>query len=395
VLSIVWFGLAVAACRGYRDGVLAQVTARPWEPSDLVESDAEAVDALLRSDDPRDVVVALAAVRPGGARAGVELTPLLEAADPYVRLAAVCRVVRAGGPSARDAEVRWLQAVSGGDAVLKDAALAGCAAAPASFFVGPVLAEVTRNSGGAALSDAVRAHAVELAPRLVARLSDTQGREERHYLVRALGWVRDVLDESPNGLPPLTAELDAGVARVVRALRASEALRDAAGVGLLRRALVEDVTSTGDAVAEVLSMYHGRRRVEGVVAGLGATGGGAHALTLEVLEVLEGRQAGARLAAVLSPDLEPRDRLGALGDPDLGDRSAADWVTELVADPGDRWSDAWLRTCALHAAAAVLGPAAGVLVRPWMDDPDPVVAETARAALSAAEMGGSGAPASP
>jgi hypothetical protein len=63
-------------------------------------------------------------------------------------------------------------------------------------------------------------------------------------------------------------------------------------------------------------------------------------------------------------------------------------VTELVTDPDDWWSDPWLRTCALHAAPAVLGPGASALVRPWADDPDPVVAETARAALVGSRAGG-------
>jgi hypothetical protein len=62
-------------------------------------------------------------------------------------------------------------------------------------------------------------------------------------------------------------------------------------------------------------------------------------------------------------------------------------VTELVTDPEDRWSDPWLRTCALHAAPVVLGAAAPDVVRRWVDDPDPVVAETARAALGGATAG--------
>ena len=97
--------------------------------------------------------------------------------------------------------------------------------------------------------------------------------------------------------------------------------------------------------------------------------------------MLEGRHAGARLAAVLDPDLESRERLATLGRRTLPDRTAADWVTELVTDPDDGWSDAWLRTCALHAAPDRARAAAADVVRPWVDDPDPVVAETAHAAL--------------
>ena len=67
---------------------------------------------------------------------------------------------------------------------------------------------------------------------------------------------------------------------------------------------------------------------------------------------------------------------------------AADWVEELAADPDGRWSDPWLRTCALHAAPTVLGATAADVVRPWCDDADPVVAQTARAALARSGAGG-------
>jgi hypothetical protein len=58
-------------------------------------------------------------------------------------------------------------------------------------------------------------------------------------------------------------------------------------------------------------------------------------------------------------------------------------VTDLAADPADHGGDSWLRACAIQAAPSVLGALAADLVRLWVDDTDPVVAETARWALAA------------
>jgi hypothetical protein len=56
-------------------------------------------------------------------------------------------------------------------------------------------------------------------------------------------------------------------------------------------------------------------------------------------------------------------------------------VADLVADPEGHWGDSWLRACAIHAAPVVIGAASVDLARPWVDDADPVVAETARWAV--------------
>ena len=73
VLTIAWLVVALLAYRRYRAGVLALVTARPWEPLDLLDSDDEVVKGLLASADPRDVTVGLSAVngrRPSAGRGG-------------------------------------------------------------------------------------------------------------------------------------------------------------------------------------------------------------------------------------------------------------------------------------------------------------------------------------
>jgi hypothetical protein len=85
--------------------------------------------------------------------------------------------------------------------------------------------------------------------------------------------------------------------------------------------------------------------------------------------------------ALLDPG---RDDLTATLNRDVAPEwSAAEWVTDLALDPEGLWDDSWLRACAIHTAPSVLGASAAELVRRWVDDPDPVVAETARWATAA------------
>ena len=83
VLTVAWLVVVRLAYRRYRAGVLALVTARPWEPLDLLDSDDEVVKSLLAGPEVRDVRVGLGAVRPGHLAPAAEVSVLLAAPDPY------------------------------------------------------------------------------------------------------------------------------------------------------------------------------------------------------------------------------------------------------------------------------------------------------------------------
>jgi hypothetical protein len=382
VLAVAWLVTAVVAYRHYRAGVLALVTARPWEPRDLSESDDGVVMALLASPDVRDVMVGLAAVRPAR-RPAAEVAVLMAAADPYARMTAFCELIGAGGDAARAAQDRWTTAVAGADRGARGAALAGCAAAPDPFFVPYLVDAITASAPSAALADAVQRHAAGLAPVVVARLSQEHSGPVRERLVSALGAIRDALPAAPPGLPDIGAEVADRAARVARATAAAARLEDDPALEILHRALVEDIEHSARHLADHLAMHHGSRHVDRIVAALGDDTTDQRALATELLEVLVGRQLGEQLVVLLAP-WAGRDELAeALAAYDAPDRTTAEWVTDLAQDPAGRWADPWLRACALHAAPAVLGTAARDVAATWVDDDDPVVAETARWALEA------------
>ena len=60
------------------------------------------------------------------------------------------------------------------------------------------------------------------------------------------------------------------------------------------------------------------------------------------------------------------------------DADRGTWLRRLVTDDDGTWQDPWLRACALYALPSSLPAEALGLAAPWRDDPDPVVAETAR-----------------
>ena len=374
VLTIAWLVVALLAYRRYREGVLALVTARPWEPLDLLDSDNEVVRGLLASSDARDVMVGLSAVNGRRRLPATEVAALMTSADPYARLAAVCELIEAGGESAPEAQELWVAALA--EPGVREAALCGCAAAPDPFFVPYLLDAITTSPPSAALADALERHATELAPVAVARLTHEPLGLSRDRLTWALGVMRDSLPAAPSGLPDIRAEVAGRAIRVTRARAARAALGDGPAFETLRRALVEDVEHSADTLAEQLAMHYGRRRVDRIEAALAEPGPQQRALAIELLEVLTGRETGERIVALLDPG---RDDLTAALDRHVAPAwSAAEWVTDLAMDPDALWDDSWLRACAIHAAPTVLGASAAELVRRSVDDPDPVVAETAR-----------------
>jgi hypothetical protein len=384
-LSVLWLVVGLRAYRGYRAGVRTLVTSRPWEPRDVSTSeDDTAVAALLESADARDVTVALGAVRDSGRAAVFELAALLADPDPEARFPAVCELIRRGGPGAADARRAWLAAVSAGTWAEREAALAACSLAADPFFVPHLLQALSVPPRSAALADALARHATALEPVAAAALGTADlSPSARDMLIWSLGEIRNQLPAAPSGLQPavLRAELEILAARVAHALCATDCfdhLDGAPGLAPLRRALGEDVTWSAQRVADFLAIFHGRRHIEQVVTALCGSTAGDHALAVELLELLEGRETAGLLVALLDPSLDRAARREALARLPTPQWSAREWLLDLIADGEARWQDPWLRACALYAAPDVLGNDAPGVARPWVDDGDVVVAETAR-----------------
>jgi hypothetical protein len=145
----------------------------------------------------------------------------------------------------------------------------------------------------------------------------------------------------------------------------------------LRRALLDDLAAVAEETTALLSLATGQRGLARAVRALGSADSAERALAHETLEVTVGRTRATWVVALVSqsdaPDADHSEDV----------EPVADWLADLVQDPDDVWQEPWLRVCALYAAPTVLGAAASELARPWVDDPDPAVAETARWVLDA------------
>ena len=104
---------------------------------------------------------------------------------------------------------------------------------------------------------------------------------------------------------------------------------------------------------------------------------------VEMLEVTVGRPVARTLLALMSPALDDGTRMQLLGEyAALEHEPPGGWLRVLILDENDYWHEPWLRACALYAAPTALPEEARDLALRFTDDADPVVAETARWAVT-------------
>ncbi|HEY3528990.1 MAG TPA: hypothetical protein VGK78_07555 [Nocardioides sp.] len=406
-ISVVWLVLALVAYREYGVGLRGLVSTRAWEPAALdIQGDAGlgAVQRLLASDDPRDVEVGLdaladshspafaaqvgallsnetpAAVRATAARASLvsgdvtarpELGRLLDDPDPGVRSAAGAALVDAPGTLGERARTVWASLVGAESPDLVGSALRAAAFSPSPFFVPHLVEAAGRRVPATAVAQALTAHAEHLGTALGTMLVDRTGsRRVRERLARAV---------SAAGGRVAPVSIDVGAAlhgQQVRSTRARAALvhlDDSPPLDPLRRALHDELAGLAAETTTLLELATGQRGLARAVRDLDSADPAERALAHEALEVTVGHIQAPLVLGLLHPDGEPgTDR----------PEPVADWLADLVDDPDLVWREPWLRVCGLYAAPTVLGDRAAELARRWLDDPDPVVAETARWVLS-------------
>jgi hypothetical protein len=131
--------------------------------------------------------------------------------------------------------------------------------------------------------------------------------------------------------------------------------------------------------AEVLlGLAHDPQVIGAGMAGLASAAEHDRNTALEMLEVTIGRPLARALLAITSPALGDVARLELLAEVSTTEgEPPGGWVRALALDEEDYWRDPWLRACAIHAAATTTPADAMGLAQRFVDDVDPVVAETA------------------
>lgn len=191
-------------------------------------------------------------------------------------------------------------------------------------------------------------------------------------------WALSTQQVTAGPVPDVHLALVGEAERVAVLLEVLGSLDGEAGTAPLRSALRDELEGSARQARDLLALAHGREEVVRAVAALASPVEQERGLALEMLEVTLGHRTAPMALALVDPALsdDVRRRGVALHRP-MTAHSAAEHLRDLVADPDGAWSQPWLRVCALYAAPGVLGLDAFDLARPWVDDPDPVVAETA------------------
>jgi hypothetical protein len=411
VLSVIWTVSGAAMYRSYTRALGDEMRRRSLVASayDVTEDDV-ALQALLRSDDARDVRLGLDLLPGIASLASTEaLRQASEHADPELRLRALVQLAADGDAQAAgevhalapdlarspDAAERRAAAsalgprriVTAGQsmliALLDDADPTVRAAALDSVIpadagerdvVRRVVAALEEPRTAGSATAAVRRLADSAVPLVAAALA-RGGASKRPTLVRAaanaatehgLAVIEPALRDRDRvvvlaALEALDAAHAAGVvppdvldgvfgdaaAHASRTLAARAAL---AGSDLpLRRALEDERDLARRLVIAVLALRHGDR-VRDAVRVVDAAEGQRRALGVEALDVLLSREEATIALPLVRRDLTPEEQAAALRHVVPAERGLGEWIADIADDPEGVWRSSWLALCARHAS---------------------------------------------
>ncbi len=406
VLSVLWTVSGAVMYRSYTRALGVEMRRRSLVASgyDVAEDDV-ALQALLRSDDARDVRLGLDLLPGIASPASTEaLQQASEHADPQVRLRALVQLAVGGDAqaageaaalatglarSAEPAERRAAASALGPHRIVADqdmligllddpdrtvraAALESVLPADADDLdvVRRVVAALEEPRTAGSATAAVRRLGDSAVPLLAAALA-SDGASRRPPLVRAAAHAAaehgvaviepalrardrvivlaalDALDaaKAVGVVPPdiLDAVFDDAAAHASRALAARVSL--VASDGSLRRALEDESDLARRLVIAVLALRHGDR-VRDAVRAVDRADGQRRALGVEALDVIISREEAAIAIPLVRRDLTPDEQAAALRHLEPSVRSAEEWTADMAEDPDGVWRSSWLTLCA-------------------------------------------------
>jgi hypothetical protein len=404
-LGAIWTVVALGVYRSYTHALADEMRRRSLGLGDfrVADEDEEALGALLRSEDARDVRLGLDLLAGASSTASaVALREVADNADPELRVkglvelagrgdadaatevaALVDELARSRAPGDRRAAAAALgprgvtsvepsvlvTLLDDPDPTVRAAALDAVRAADASEpevlrrVVAALEAPRTAGSATAAVrrlgapavpflraavardgvrspAPLVRAAATAAREHGVAVIAPVLGDPDRAVVLAAL----DALDAAGGGdvVPPDMLEeiLCDAVAHADRALAARASVD--AEKGPLQRALDDELDLARRLVIAVLALRHGDR-VRAAVRVVDHADGQRRALGVEALDVLLSRQEAGIALPLVSGSLTSRAH------PSRSERLPEQWIADIAADPEGVWRSSWLAACARHA----------------------------------------------
>jgi len=411
VVGVIWTASGAAMYASYKRALAEEMKRRSLVVSDDVAEDDAALQALLRSEDARDVRLGLDLL-PGGVSSPISeaLRQASDHADPEVRVRALLQLGAAGdgeaaaaagrlarelarssGPADRRAAAAALAACDGfagrtttmiallddPDLTVRAAALDAVAAEDGGEeeVVRRVVAALEEPRIAGSATAAVRRLGDAAVPMLAAALVRDGASRRRAMLRAAAEAARDhgatviepalrdpdravtlsaleALEAADGGavVPPRLLEelFHDAAAHAARTLAARTTL--AASDESLLRALEDETDLARRLVVAVLALRHGEQARHAVEVVDNAEGQ-RRALGVEALDVLISREEATIALPLVRRDLAPEEQAAALESLRPPVRSRAEWVDDLATDPESVWRSAWLALCARHAAS--------------------------------------------
>jgi hypothetical protein len=408
-LSLIWTASGVAMYRSYRRALGDEMSWRSLVAYEIDEDDV-ALQALLSSDDARDVRLGLDLLpRVVSAPSAEALRQASDHEDPEVRVRALIQLAAHGDARAR-AEAGRLAAELALSTDTADRCAAAVAlgsrdvvTAPRSMLVA-LLNDPDPKVRAAALDAVVPEDAgeEEVVRRVVTALEEPRTAGSATAAIRRLGnsavplLAAAVGRDGASRRPPLiraaaNAAAEHGLAVIEPALRdgdrvvvlaALDALDSANGAGVvppdfldevfhdaaahaaralaartsllssdgsLQRALEDETDLARRLVIAVLALRHGNQVRDAVRVVDGAVGQ-RRALGIEALDVLISREEAAVALPLVRRDLAPEEQSAALGHVQPDPRSEEEWIADLAEDPEGVWRSSWVALCARHAS---------------------------------------------
>ena len=405
VLGVIWTVVALGVYRSYTHALADEMRRRSLGFRDFGVADGEeqAVGALLRSEDARDVRLGLDLLAGVSSPAfAVALRQVAENADPELRVQALVELAGRGDADAAaevaalvdelarshaPAERRAAAAALGSrgvtspepsvlvtllgdpDPTVRAAALDAVRAADASEpevvrrvvaaleaprtagsaiaalrrlgdSAVPALRAAVARDGGRSRAPLVRAAATAAREHGVAVIAPLLDDPDRAVVLVAL----DALDAAAGGDIVPSDTLDGlfrdAAAHADRALAARASLD--AEEGPLQRALDDELDLTRRLVIAVLALRHGDR-VRAAVRVVDHADGQRRALGVEALDVLLSREEAGIALPLVSRSLTSREHAAR------SERPPQQWIADIAADPEGVWRSSWLAACARHA----------------------------------------------
>jgi HEAT repeat protein len=241
---------------------------------------------------------------------------------------------------------------------------------------------------------------VALSPEQVARLVQISGRTRSDKAAQLLWQQLDHPDRTVgyailaalqtlgyrptgNATPQLLARCRREATHGLRILRCQDALGTEAAFAHLQRALDDELGLVQRSLFRLLALRYEAQAITRAEQQIRTGPEGAQALALEMLDVTLSSEEKALALPLLHPQLSAAQRLQQLTNQvTVSPQPRDQWVTELIADPNQIWSQPWLSVCAIYGAGQVGLHACTPAITARKDSHDPILQETVAWALT-------------